>query len=129
MDFKQFFERADADDIVSRLPSMSFIQRAELDKNLHNQAIDQGAFGQAGSADLQQDKMAKTAFERILAGDHSPRLIRNTIEKLQKDKDGHLEYLAQGDQSDLTGDRKWHSAWMNVYSNWINHLRRLLVQN
>lgn len=127
MDFKDFVERADANDIISRLPSMSFAQQAELDKNLHNDAISQGTFGQVGSADLQQDKMAKTAFQRIMAGDHNPRLIRNTIEKLQQDKAGHQEYLAQGNQSDLTGDKKWHSTWMNVYSNWINHLRRLLV--
>lgn len=132
MDFRQYLEFSikglDADSILARLPSMNFEQQAEVDKKLHTMAIGHGTFG-LGSADLAQDKGIKTNFQQILAGNHDKRLIRATIAGLREDQQGHMVYLTQYPETERTGDRKWHSTWINVYDKWIAYLQKLMSEN
>ena len=133
MDFRQYLEFADikgldADEILVRLPSMDFEQQAEVDKKLHNMAIGHGTFG-PGSTNLAQDKNIKTNFQRILAGEHDSRLIQATIAGLRKDQRGHMAYLTQYPENEKTGDRAWHSTWINVYDKWIAYLEKLIAKS
>ena len=127
MEFRQFVETdmngLDADDIVARLPSMTFAQQADIDKRLHDTAINNGTFG-AASQLLAQDKTVKTAFQRILAGDHDKNLVRSTIFKIQRDQEGHKRYLT-APQTEKTGNIKWHLTWIHIYDNWLKYLRPL----
>jgi hypothetical protein len=126
MDFKRFLEFSDTQAILDRLPSMDFEQQAELDKKLHNMAVNNNTFGMIGSSKLLSDKGTKTDFERILAGNRDPNLIRLTISKLRDDQKDHAVYITQYPDTEKTGNRAWHMAWMNVYERWIRWLNKLL---
>jgi hypothetical protein len=127
MNFKEFIDikGLDAEGILNRLPSMTFDQQAEVDKKLHNMAIGHGDFG-SDSVDLAQDESIKTNFQRILSGERDEKLIQSTIAGLRRDQKGHMSYLTQYPETELTGDRKWHSTWIAVYDKWIAYLRKLI---
>ena len=138
MDFRQFIESSiniqglDADDIVARLPSMSFAQQAEVDKALHDKAIHHGTFSPMDSKALSQDEGIKTAFQRILQAAESgqpldKKLIYITMNQIERDQKRHKEYLGElGHNPEKTGDKKWHYAWILTYDGWLKHLRILL---
>ena len=131
MNFRQFLEFSieglDADGILAKFPK-DFEQQAELDKKLHNMAIGHGTFG-TGSGALQADKNTKSNFQLILAGNHDKNLIRDTIARLRTDQKGHTAYITDYPESERTGDRRWHTTWMNVYDKWIGYLQKLMSEN
>ena len=127
MEFRQFLEFNDTQAILNKLPSMSFEQQAELDKKLHNRAINQGTFGMVGSSQLQNDKGTKTDFQSILAGNRDPDLIQSTIRNLREDQKGHGKYITLYPDTEETGSRAWHITWMNVYEKWIKWLTKLSI--
>lgn len=106
--------------ILSQLANMSLIQQALLDKKLHTNAIQSGGFD---SEQLSQDQHWKDRFIEILRGKvYDPETIVQTINIIKRDMKSHKNR----NPSMKTGSAAWHSAWLQVYQNWLSHLENIL---
>lgn len=107
--------------VLKQLPRMDPIQQAQLDIELHRQAINTGQLGHQNV--LQTDQTWKQRFIDIMQGKESRSIIiQQTIDIIRNDLASH-----QGRQNNpLTGSELWHDAWIQVYRNWLNLLKEKL---
>ena len=132
MNFKYFFEQQAGYDIpfdqefevLRKLQSADPITQAQLDVNLHNNAVNKQRFSPQDKSILQQDKPLKQKVAQAFSGEiTNSNEIQQIIQQLHKDQKTHLDYLRQT-PNENTGSHIWHKTWAQIYQNWIDLLRK-----
>ncbi len=121
MRFREYLESQE-DQIISQLPYMNMVQQANLDQELHQDAINKGSFGQHSNA-LSKDINWKQVFTDIIQGkEQRPEVIRQTMDAINRDMQSHKNRI----ESVKMGSQSWHKAWVQVYEQWLEKLKNIL---
>lgn len=127
--FKAFWEAYPHEiDQLKKLPGMDMYDQAVEDQKIHKRAISNGSFDAAGTKFLIDDMQTKEKFKEFLKQVDRGEPIddqkrQELINLLQKDKNGHQDYLNRQDFNQITGSAEWHQMWINIYDKWISWLK------
>lgn len=115
-------------EIIESVFGKTLQEQAELDIQLHREAIAQKRFTKKWRQLLLDDIVVKEKFIDIVVGNITDlRQINDVLLSLKFDQQCHKRYLCKR-QSCNTGSYEWHKTWIEVYDGWIEHLEKIRKQ-